>query len=144
MKPLLAAVIVSFLLVSCSGTSVKTETYNDGTIKSQKTYRFVHGKKQLIREVQYHPNGQKYIEGNYSDSLREGHWVAWYKDGRIWSEGDYKHGKNEGKYTVNYPNGNKYYEGEYLNGMRTGIWIYYDEEGNKLKEVNYSTNSRLE
>lgn len=130
--------LITIIFISCSKTTVKKEKFEDGKIKSEKTYRKIDGKEKLVKEVKYHHNGQKYIEGGYMDELRNGKWTSWYEDGKIWSEGEFKDGKSHGKRTVYHPNGKKYYEGTFDSGKRTGIWMFYNEAGIKVKEVNYS------
>jgi antitoxin component YwqK of YwqJK toxin-antitoxin module len=137
MQRLCYLIIAAIVLVSCSRSAVKKEKYEDGTIKSEKTYQKISGKEQLVKEVKYHRNGQKYIEGGYQDELRNGYWASWYDDGKIWSEGGFRQGKSHGKRTVYHPNGKKYYEGTFDMGKRTGIWVFYDESGQKIKEINY-------
>lgn len=132
-------ILASLFLVSCSRTSVKKEKYENGTIKSEKTFERIDGKEHLVKEVQYHPNGKKYIEGGYKDDLRDGFWASWYDDGQLWSEGEFRNGKSHGRRTVYHPNGQKYYEGTFDMGKRTGVWVFYNEEGLKIKEVNYDT-----
>jgi antitoxin component YwqK of YwqJK toxin-antitoxin module len=137
MQKLFYFFLALILFVSCSRTSVKKEKFDDGKIKSEKTYQKIDGKDQLIKEVQFHPNGKKYIEGKYKDNLRNGYWASWYKDGKLWSEGEFVKGESHGKRTVYYPNGKKYYEGNFNMGKRTGIWMFYDEQGKKVKEVDF-------
>jgi len=125
------------VLTSCSKATVKKEKFDDGKIKSEKTYEKIGGKEKLIKEVQFHPNGQKYMEGSYKDELRDGYWASWYKDGKLWSEGLFVKGESHGKRTVYFPNGRKYYEGNFDMGKRSGVWVFYDENGDKVKELNY-------
>lgn len=138
MQKLVCFLIATFILVSCSRTNVKKEKYEDGRIKSEKTFQKINGKEQLVKEVKFHQNGQKYIEGSYKDELRNGPWSSWYEDGKIWSKGEFKEGKSHGKRTVYHPNGNIYYEGNFDMGKRTGLWVFFDENGVKIKEVNYN------
>ena len=142
MQKLLLSVLILALMSSCSRQTVKKEKFDDGKIKSEKTYEKFGGKEKLIKEVQFHPNGQKYMEGSYKDELRDGYWASWFKDGKLWSEGEFVKGESHGKRTVYFPNGRKYYEGSYNMGKRTGVWVFYDEDGNKVKEVNYDKEPR--
>ncbi|KAF0199358.1 MAG: MORN variant repeat protein [Bacteroidetes bacterium] len=141
MQKLCFFLLASILLASCSNTTVKKEKYDDGKIKSEKTYQKINGREQLVKEVKFHHNGQKYVEGGYKNELRNGHWASWYEDGKIWSEGEFRDGKSHGKRTVYHPNGKKYYEGSFDMGKRIGVWLFYDEAGMKVKEINYSTGS---
>jgi antitoxin component YwqK of YwqJK toxin-antitoxin module len=125
------------LLASCSRTSVKKENFDDGKIKSEKTYQKIDGEEQIVNEVQYHPNGQKYMEGSYKNGLRDGYWASWYKDGKLWSEGAFVKGESHGKRTVYFPNGRIYYEGNFDMGKRSGVWVFYDENGEIVNQINY-------
>jgi uncharacterized protein len=139
MQKFLFSALIAALLFACSGPTIKKEKYDNGRIKSEKTYQKIDGKEQLVKEVQYHPNGKKYIEGGFKNELRDGHWVSYYDDGKLWSEGGFVKGESHGKRTVYHPNGKKYYEGSFNMGKRSGVWVFYDENGNKVKEVNYNT-----
>ncbi len=142
MKQIIPLLLIHALLVSsCNKTSVKTENFEDGTLKSEKTYEKTSEGEQLIKEVTYHPNGKKYMEGSFRDGLREGHWVSWFDNGTLWSEGDFKQGESHGLRSVYYPNGQLYYQGMYEMGKRKGVWLFYDETGEKIKEVDYDKES---
>ncbi len=125
------------LLASCNNTSIKKDLFEDGSVKSEKTFEKVDGREQLVKEVVYHPNGQKYMEGAYKDNLREGKWTSWYEDGTLWSEGEFVAGESQGKTSVFHPNGQLHYEGSFDNGERVGIWTFSDENGIKIKEIDY-------
>ena len=125
------------LMTSCNQPNVEKELFDDGSVKLEKTFENIDGKAQLVKEIAYHPNGQKYMEGAFKDELREGKWTSWYEDGTLWSEGDFKAGESQGVRNVYHPNGQLHYKGTFDNGERTGAWTYYDEVGNKTKEINY-------
>ena len=125
------------LMTSCNNRTVEKELFDNGTVKSEKTYEKVDGKVQLISEVVYHPNGQKYMEGAFKDELREGKWTSWYENGTLWSEGEFKAGESHGARTVYHPNGQVHYQGTFDEGKRIGIWTFFDENGIKVNEINY-------
>lgn len=125
------------ILTACNKTTIKRDYFEDGTLKSEKTFKKIDGKDILLKEINYHPNGNKYIEGNYKDGLREGKWASWYKDGQLWSEGNFKQDKSDGVRSVYHPNGNLHYKGTFDIGKRVGIWLFYDESGIKINEINY-------
>jgi antitoxin component YwqK of YwqJK toxin-antitoxin module len=137
MQKLLYALLGMFILASCSKTTVKKENYDDGTVKSELTYKKIDGKEQLIKEIRFHPNGKKFFEGEYKNEKRDGYWASWFQDGTLWSEGEFLNGESHGKRTVYHANGNKYYEGNFTNGKRTGIWVFYSEDGKKEREIDY-------
>ncbi|MCD6661025.1 MAG: hypothetical protein LT105_12760 [Lentimicrobium sp.] len=129
--------LLILVMASCNNQTVKKELYEDGKVKTEKTYEEVNGEEQLVKEVVYHPNGSKYIEGNYKDGLREGYWASWFDNGTLWSEGDFKNGESHGKRTVYHPNGNLYYEGFFNMGKRVGKWYFYNDQGQKVNEIDY-------
>lgn len=138
MQKLLITLLAIAFLVSCGKTSVETEKYTDGKVKSEKTFKDTDGEKELMKEVHYHPNGKKYIEGNYKDNKRDGYWASWYDNGQLWSEGEFREGLSEGKRTVYHPNGKIYYEGTFKAGERVGMWKFYDENGKLTNEIDYN------
>jgi antitoxin component YwqK of YwqJK toxin-antitoxin module len=135
-KIMILLVSITFLM-GCKRESVERETYDDDKVKLERTYKTVNGEKELIKEVHFHPNGQKYIEGNYKDNKRDGYWASWYDNGQLWSEGEFKDGLSEGKRTVYHKNGTLYYEGYFKMGERTGTWKFYNEAGELTSETNY-------
>lgn len=130
-------ILMMLIFVSCNNNTVEKETYEDGTIKSQKTYKTNKEDKELIKEIQYHPNGKKYIEGNYKENQRDGYWASWFEDGQLWSEGNFVMGKSDGKRTVYHPNGKLYYEGVFNMDKRVGVWKFYSEAGDLVNEIDY-------
>lgn len=138
MYRILIATVSLLFLVGCNRPKVEKENYPDGKIKSEKTYSEDGGEKKLLKEVHYHPNGKKYIEGSYKDNKRDGYWASWYDNGQLWSEGEFRGGLSEGKRTVYHPNGKLYYEGTFKAGERTGIWKFYDNTGKLINEIDYS------
>lgn len=135
---ILALLFAYAFFTSCGKTTVEKEQYEDGKVKTEKTFKTIEGEKALVKEVHYHPNGKKYIEGNYKDNKRDGYWASWYDNGQLWSEGNFKDGLSDGKRTVYHQNGKLYYEGTFTMGDRTGIWKFYDENGNLTNEIDYS------
>jgi len=140
----LATIILIVSTIACTRTNVKQEKYDNGNLKSEKTYLKKGGKEILIKETTYHPNGKKFIEGEYKDELRDGRWASWYDNGQLWSEGNFVKGESHGRRTVYYQNGKKYYEGNFNMGKRSGIWTFYDENGVKDKEINYDTSPEMQ
>ncbi|MDD3743494.1 MAG: hypothetical protein PHX54_07740 [Lentimicrobiaceae bacterium] len=127
------------MLTACNKATTQKEYFNDGTLKSEKTYEEVKGEQTLVHEVSYHSTGEKYMEGSYVNGMREGKWTSWHKDGRLWSEGEFKQDKSHGERKVYYPNGNLHYKGSFDLGKRVGNWIFYDEDGIKINEINYDS-----
>lgn len=139
MKRFILYLTAILLVASCSNTVVETELFDDGTVKSEKTFKKIDGREELVKEVTYHPNGNKSMEGTYKDGLKEGHWVSWYDNGVLWSEGDFRDGESHGLRKVYHPNGTLYYEGNFDMGNRVGVWHFYDDAGNLEKETDYGS-----
>ena len=66
--------------------------------------------------VEYHENGQKWIEATYKDGKEDGLWTKWYENGQKFREGTFKDGKQDGLWTDWYENGQKSYEVTYKDG----------------------------
>lgn len=137
MQKIIVLIVSLTILLACKRDSIERETYDSGKVKQEKTYRSVKGDKELVKEVHYHENGQKYIEGTYKDNKRDGYWASWYDNGQLWSEGEFKDGLSDGKRTVYHKNGTLYYEGYFKMGERTGVWKFYNEAGVLTSETNY-------
>ncbi|MEI8203712.1 MAG: hypothetical protein WCH34_11900 [Bacteroidota bacterium] len=134
----LFAVLVFVFLISCGEKlkKVTKETYPNGKPKLEQ-YFSNDGKEVLVKEIQYHPNQKKKMEGGFENTQRSGLWTAWFEDGKKWSEGYFKNGLNDSIRTVWHPNGNKYYIGYYSAGKKVGIWKFWDETGKLAKEIDF-------
>lgn len=111
------------------------DIWDNGHPKRVRLFAEIDGGQEAIREIQYHSNGVKSLEGPLLNGERNGLWKSWYEDGSLWSEGFFENGKREGKSVVYYPNGHKMLEGQYVNNQRTGLWRSWDEDGNLINEV---------
>ncbi len=139
-KPLnrLLALLILVFLFSCAEKfkKVTKEAFPDGKPKLEQ-YFSTDGKETLIKEIEYHPNQKKKMEGGFSNQQRDGLWTAWFDDGKKWSEGYFKNGQNDSIRSVWHPNGNTYYIGHYKEGKKIGIWKFWDEAGKLTKEVDF-------
>lgn len=131
--------IVLVILVSCKQplTKVVEQKYPDGSPQLERFFKEDGNKRELVKEVLYWPNKNKKIEGSYADSLRDGHWIAWFENGKKWSEGYYIKGVEDGPKNVWYETGQLFYTGQFKNGKKVGVWKIYDERGTLAQEVNY-------
>lgn len=141
MKNIIFLLMIPFvMLAACNGKTVEeiAEKFPDGTPKTVRYYK-VHGEvRDLVKEIQYYPDHQKFYEGEYKDNKKDGKWVVWYKNGNIWSEGYYKNGLDHGKRTAYHENGEKHFTGKYREGKMVGTWRFYDDTGELVKEEDYS------
>ena len=109
--------------------------------------------------VDFHPNGQKILEGNYKNGKVNGLWTAWLKNGQKSREENYKDGKPDGLRTLWWKNGQKRYERNYrdgklisevvwkLNGEKcpvtnidedgNGVVVSYNEDGTESYRITY-------
>ncbi|MBK9291467.1 MAG: hypothetical protein IPM52_07555 [Bacteroidetes bacterium] len=111
------------------------DLWDNGQARKVWLYANVDGVRTVVKEIQYHPNGVKSMEGPLKDGLRHGEWKSWYEDGNLWSVGSFVNGLRHGKGIVYHPNGKKFIEGAYLNGERVGKWYWWDEEGRSITEL---------
>lgn len=130
----LLVLITTLFCFSCTNElKPGTTTYHDnGNVARQ---QFVNADGAIIREIQYHENGQIKFEGGYKDGFKDGEWKSYYEGGTIWSTNNFIGGKREGDCQSYYPNGELRYQGQYENDKPVGKWVFYDENGLK-KEVN--------
>lgn len=119
---------------------IVTELYADSVPKAVIFYKLDENGKmtdEKIREVNYYPNKQKYVEANYKDGLKDGEWKSYREDGKLWSEHHYVQGKEDGDYKTYHENGKLFIDGHYKDGKEVGTWIFYDKNGTVRKRINY-------
>lgn len=87
--------------------------------------------------VQWHPNGAKWVEGQFQNGKEQGLWTLWYDNGQKEEEGRYQDGESQGFWTWWYDNGQKEIEGQYLDGKQQGIWTFWYDNGQKSSEGLY-------
>ena len=128
MKKLLLFMIAALLLSACGSRLEEKviETYPNGQAKTMRVYK---RNGVCVKETRYYENGQVYMEGGMHDTLRDGHWEAFFPDGKLQSEGFFKDGLRTGHAKIYYENGQVFKEGEYENGSKVGEWKQYDEQG---------------
>ncbi len=106
---------------------VKTENfYEDGSIKDEIPFE---GNKLDGIWIMYFQNGNKRIEGTYSDGLAHGPWKYYFETGELNAHGTASTGNWEGQYTWYYINGKKKKEGNYSKGWLGGDFTFYAEDG---------------
>ena len=136
----LFTLLFTITMLSCRTQNgrVVTEKFDNGKPKAGRWFAVEHGDTLFSREVQYHSNGEKSLEGALTAAgERDSTWTAWREDGKLWSQTTYTNGKENGVSVAYYPNGQKYYEGRYVNGRRAGIWLFYDETGREVNRQDF-------
>ena len=93
-------------------------------------YSNKNGKNGSINE--WFENGEKKINGIYSEGLKHGIWTSWFPDGIKESMVTYNKGNMEGVFIFYYNNGNKKSEGvvSYKGQKEERCW---DQDGNPQK-----------
>jgi antitoxin component YwqK of YwqJK toxin-antitoxin module len=67
--------------------------YENGYPKSIKTYKESTNKYELIRETQWHKNGQQKEQATYRNGQRTGKWIKWNENGQKTVEEQYSNGE---------------------------------------------------
>lgn len=113
------------------------ETHPDNTPKKVSYYQEIDGKEQLVKQKEFHLNGQLKMSGKLKDGKRDGKWMAYFEDGKPQSEGFFSDGKRAGMAKVYFPNGQLRYEGKYEANKEIGHWKFYNEKGELVKEKDF-------
>jgi len=132
MKKILSYVVASFILIGCNSKLEKkiVSSYPNGTPMEIDYLKTIGGKKVIVKETRFYPNGEKSSEGEWTaDNKKCGTWTQWLPDGKKWVEEEYSDGKKNGSSIVYQANGKKLYDGEYEDDVASGTWTYYDKDG---------------
>ncbi len=89
------------------------------------------------QELEYYPNGQIRMSGDYKNGERHGVWTSWYESGIKRSEVTYKNGLRDGPVITWYENGNMRYKGWYEEDERVRKWKFFNEEGELIKKKEF-------
>jgi hypothetical protein len=81
--------------------------------------------------VLYWPNGQKMIEGNYTNGKQDGYWSQYYDNGQKASVDEYHGGVLDGLHVSWFSNSQKSVEGQFKAGKKEGLWRHWDPNGLK-------------
>ncbi len=92
--------------------------------------------KPLTKELEHWSNGNKKVEGWYSNTDATGKWTWWFANGNKKMEGFFDYGVGQGKWTWYHMNGNKMQEGKYKVGIKTGEWLAWHLNGQQLVAGN--------
>ena len=149
-------IITLFITGICLGQTYDqiVETYDNGLPKVVKTYKVVEGKLQLVKEINWYPNGQKSVVGKwevldgetFKHNRKMGKWTFWHENGQKWKEGSYTLWLNvyNNDTTFSYPKDDKWTYW-YENGQKSSVTTWeldeiisskcWDEDGDE-KECN--------
>lgn len=131
--------IIGVILVGCKPDlhQVIIDTFDDGSPQTVKYFDQEVKVENLVKEVQFYPDGTKKYEGHYRNGEKHGKWVFWFDNGKVWSEGYFEHDIRTGKAFVYHKNGQLYYQGKYSNGKKEGVWKFYNNQGQIENVVTY-------
>ena len=108
---------------------VTNALYENGYPKSIKTYKESTNKYELVRETQWHKNGQQKEQATYRNGQRNGKWIKWNENGRKRVEKHYKEGELI-KSIEYWSNGKKFREKFFQDGnlIQDKCWDSYGKE----------------
>ena len=95
----------------------------DDLVKREGTYY------KKFSEVPFTGQVEGLHQGSLRNGLREGPWVAYWRNGQLRFKGDYKNGKPEGSWVYYHDSGQLWSKGDYKNGKKEGSWVRYNEDG---------------
>jgi antitoxin component YwqK of YwqJK toxin-antitoxin module len=100
--------------------------YSDNHVESDGFYR------------EFHPNGQKFIEGQYREGRQDGEWSYFFDNGQLNRKMSFQRGRLHGQWENYRADGTLAAKRSYENGLRHGVWVTYDDTGKQpLTEENY-------
>jgi antitoxin component YwqK of YwqJK toxin-antitoxin module len=88
---------------------------------------------------EFYPNGQKFVEGQYSSGKQEGTWTYYHDNGKEQRTVTYKNGQPDGSWEVLNAEGAIVAKRSFKAGKRDGTWVVYDDTGKQpLREEVYT------
>ena len=121
--------------------------HKNGQLKQEMTWK----DGDLISEIHWYNDEQKWWEGAYKNKNKEGLFVEWYITGQKNREGTYKDNRKDGLWTHWYENGQKNFEVIYKEGLYcgsnfdkpySGEVVTYYENGDKWYEGTYKNGKK--
>ena len=117
MKKLIILFLSLLIIVGCSKPINNESLIDRNGVKYEKDSQSPY----TGQVFELHDNGNKSLEGNYKDGIKDGLWSKWYSSGNI-----------------------EYENCKYKNGKRDGLWIEYFKKAGNKKWKKYETIKRLE
>ncbi len=137
----LTSIIIFSLFLSFCGDKLEREVvtkYFDGLPKKVQYYRWNGNTKEIVREETLLPGGGTAEENELKDGKKHGTCISRHaENGEKWVEQEYKNGLKDGKITVWYKSGEKQYSGYYKQNVPDGKWTFWNAKGEKEKEIIY-------
>jgi antitoxin component YwqK of YwqJK toxin-antitoxin module len=87
---------------------------------------------------EFHPNGAKFIEGQYRNGRQDGKWSYYFDNGQLQRQASFQAGQLHGSWENYRADGTLAAKRSYENGLRHGEWMTYDATGKQpLTEDHY-------
>jgi antitoxin component YwqK of YwqJK toxin-antitoxin module len=112
-------------------------------ISYNKMKNFKFNNKREGKYIEYHDNGNIYMNCNYKNDKREGKYISYRENGKIWFKYYYKNDEREGEYIYYDRNGNINKRCYYKKDKLDGEYILYYKNGNICNKYYYK-NDNLE
>ncbi|MCE9668263.1 hypothetical protein LY474_10595 [Myxococcus stipitatus] len=90
--------------------------------------------------VEYHSNGAKAAQGEFSDGFKSGVWTFYDESGHVRGTTEFKKGNYHGQRTLFFPSGKPRLIEEYQNGSKHGLTKELSEDGKVVNQVRYENN----
>jgi antitoxin component YwqK of YwqJK toxin-antitoxin module len=123
-----------------------TDKYPDGKLRWERQIARLSDNRYVADGYyrEYHPNGQKFIEGTYSNGRQDGVWTYWYENGTKNRQVTYENGKPSGAWESYRADGTLEAKRSFKNGKREGEWTFYDETGQQPLRVESYKNGKAD
>ena len=113
-----------------------TRYWNNGNIRDELTYK--DGKIVDCDYIEYHPEGEKSIVGQYKNGKKEGEWKSYYQDDKILSEDNYIRDLKDGICITFHKNGQLKEKSNYIRGLKDGICNTFHNNGELETKYDYN------
>ncbi len=120
---------------------VDVEKYSDGKVRHEREIARYSDNSFVADGFyrEFHPNGEKFAEGQYANGRQVGEWTYWHDNGQVSRQINFTNGQPDGSWDVLNPDGAVIAKRNYKDGKREGTWIVYDASGkNPQREEAYS------
>lgn len=120
MKALITFIAVAFVGLAAQAQDIRTETYDNGQIKTEYT---IFG--EYIQMVSYYEDGAIKETGSYLNNLPHGEYKKFDRNGDLLTGGQYVRGQKQGSWTFRANNGEMLYHVEYVDNIQVNVdrWV---------------------
>ena len=133
------SIVVFFTSLLTIFSCQKTE-YSKNEIYFRNDSAFTKIDKPLTGKViSFYLSGEKELEENYVNGIREGKSILYYKNGNIWEEISYKNGLKSGFHISYFEKGPRGRIKAYKNGIAHGVELHYYLNGELWREMDFDS-----